>query len=231
MHTVSGMGKNTTAATDATTDTVSGEPGSAVGLLEGKSHWKGKRLQITEPETVEKLRRKSLSPSTSKIFTKDCPTRWAVEKLTGEGEENPFAPTFTGTCVHAVLEAITVAPPAKRTPAFFDRLVLEMSDVLFPLEADATDDEVASQQMTKSRWVTEMAEAGRGYFEMEDVTEIVIADLDMPDLPTRKPTDATTLEGAAVAVAERHRDAFLAEVGFTHIPGIELDCSGVVLGD
>lgn len=76
-----------------------------------------------------------------------------------------------------------------------------------------------------------MAEASRGYFEMEDVTEIVIADLDMPDLPTRKPTDATTLEGAAVAVAERHRDAFLAEAGFTHIPGIELDCSGVVLGD
>ena len=195
------MGKNTTAATDTTTDTESGETGSAVGLLEGKSHWKGKRLQITEPETVEKLRRKSLSPSTSKIFTKDCPTRWAVEKLTGEGEEIPFAPTFTGTCVHAVLEAVTVAPPAKRTPAFFDRLVLEMSDVLFPLEADATDDEVASQQMTKSRWVTEVAEAGRGYFEMEDVTEIVIADLDMPDLPTRKPTDATTLEGAAVAVA------------------------------
>jgi hypothetical protein len=71
LHTVSGMGKNTTAATDASTDTERGEPGTAVGPLEGKSHWKGKRLQITDPETVEKLRRKSLSPSTSKIFTKD----------------------------------------------------------------------------------------------------------------------------------------------------------------
>lgn len=227
-HTVTSMGNDTTTAT-ATTTTEAGAT-TAVGLLEGRGHWKGKRLQLTDPEVVERLRRKSLSPSTSKIFTKDCPTRWAVEKLAGEGEENPFAATFTGTCVHAVLEAITVAPPAKRTPAFFDRLVLEMSDVIFPLEADATDDEVAEQQMTKARWTAEMAEAGRGYFGMEDVSEIVIADLDMPELPVSKPTDPSTLEGAAVAVAERHRDAFLGEAGFTHIPGIELDCSNVVIG-
>jgi hypothetical protein len=182
------MDTNTTATTETTTDTEGGEHGAAVGLLEGRGYWKGKHLQLTEPDIVERLRRPYLSPSTSKIFAKDCPTRWAVEKLVGEGEENPFAATFTGTCVHAVLEAITVAPPAKRTPAFFDRLVLEMSDVIFPLADDATDDEVAEQQMTKSRWVSEMAEAGRGYFAMEDVTEVVIADLDMPELPVSKPT-------------------------------------------
>lgn len=129
-----------------------------------------------------------------------------------------------------MLEAVTVAPPAKRTSAFFDRLVLEMSDVNFPLEPEATEDEVAEQQMTKSRWVSEMAEAGRGYFQMEDVTEVVVADLDMPELPVSKPTDPSTLEGAAVSVAERHRDAFLAEAGFEHTPGIELDCSNVVIG-
>jgi hypothetical protein len=84
--------------------------------------------------------------------------------------------------------------------------------------------------MTKSRWVSEMAEAGRGYVEMEDVTSIVLADLDMPELPVSKPTDPSTLEGAAVAIAERHRDAFLAEAGFEHTPGIELDCSNVVIG-
>lgn len=199
-------------------------PGRARGC------WKGKRLQLTEPEIVERLRRKSLSPSTSKIFTQDCPTRWAVEKLVGEGEENPFAATFTGTCVHAVLEAITVAPPAKRTPAFFDRLVLEMSDVLFPLADEATDDEVAQQQMPKARWRTEMAEAGCGYFAMEDVSEIVIAETDMPELPVSKPTDPSTLEGSAVAIAECHPDGFLAAAGFTHTPGIELNCSNVVIG-
>lgn len=226
-HTVTSMGNDTTTAT-ATTTTEAGAT-TAVGLLEDKGHWKGKRLQLSDPEVVERLRRKSLSPSTSKIVTKDCPTRWAVEKLVGEGEENPFAATFTGTCVHAVLEAITVAPPAKRTPAFFDQLVLELSGVIFPLEADATDDEGSlQQQMTKAPCTAEMAEAGRGYFGMEDVTEVVIAETDMPELPVSKPTDPTTPEGAAVA--ERHRDAFLAEAGFTHIPGIELDCSNVVIG-
>ncbi|MEX5256660.1 PD-(D/E)XK nuclease family protein [Kocuria arenosa] len=84
--------------------------------------------------------------------------------------------------------------------------------------------------MTKSLWVSEMAEAGRGYFDMEDFTSIVLADLDMPELPVSKPTDPSTLEGAAVSVAERHRDAFLAEAGFEHTPGIELDCSNVVIG-
>jgi hypothetical protein len=34
-----------------------------------------------------------------------------------------------------------------------------------------------------------------------------------------------------VAVAERHPDAFLPAAGFTDVPGIELDCSNVVLGD
>lgn len=224
------MGNDTTAKTTSSTPNTKAQSTTTVGLLEGKGYWKRRRLHLADPAVVEKLRRKSLSPSTSKIFTKDCPARWAVEKLVGEGEENPFAPTFTGTCVHAVLEAVTVAPPAKRTPALFDRLVLEMSDVIFPLQDDATDDEVAEQQMTKARWTAEMAEAGRGYFDMEDINEVVVADLDMPERPVSKPTDPSTLEGAAVAVAERHRDAFLAQAGFKNVPGIELGCSNVVLG-
>jgi hypothetical protein len=148
----------------------------------------------------------------------------------GEGAENPFAATFTGTCVHAILESMMVAPPAERTSKFFDTLVIQASDVLFALDPEADNAQLAAQQISKSKWVTEMTDAGAGYFDIEDPAEVVIADLNMPELPRPKPTNADTLEGAAVAVAEVYRDLYLAQADFRFTAGLELDCNVVVLG-
>jgi hypothetical protein len=101
-------------------------------------------VHLTDPKIVEKLRRSSLSPSNSTVFGKDCVTRWAVEKLVGEGEENPYAAAFFGTCVHAIGEAMMVAPPAERTCGFFDTLVIQASDVLFMCVPEATNAQLAA---------------------------------------------------------------------------------------
>jgi putative RecB family exonuclease len=128
--------------------------------------WDNDALVVTDHETLEKVKRKALSPSTSKSMA-SCQSRWLVERIM-PSEENPFDPAPLGTSGHLCLERMFTLPGEQRTP---DQL---MTEVLTLASEEWGNDVHGPAMAEKHRWVGEVHSKIAPIFTMEDPKKVVV---------------------------------------------------------
>lgn len=146
--------------------------------------WDGDRLLVTDPDAVNKIARKRLSPSTAKSMH-SCGARYAAEKLM-RGQEDPFAPAPFGTSVHEVLEGLYGMPMPQRTRSALEqhaRKVLQESAVPHSAQSWPGIDRARHEE-----WLQLIIANASRIFDIEDPTTVQVRALEMQ-------LDSVELEG------------------------------------
>lgn len=138
------------------------------------------RLICTDAATLNSVRRKALSPSTSNsLGRKSCPARWAVEKVMRI--DDPLSPAGKGTGAHRILELFFQLPPAARTK--------DQITALGPIAAKEQWQERAEDNIAKL-WLRDVEKMAVGIFDICDPakvdvlhTEYVISGVDVSGVP------------------------------------------------
>lgn len=135
--------------------------------------WDNRRLVITSPDAVARLRRPALSPSTAKSLSpKSCAASWAIDKLLPSGPENPFDPAPLGTSAHALLEDFYQLAPAARTLVRFNDDLRAAAWKMWPDHADEPNEVRAAVRDNRHRWAAAVRAVSETIFAMEDPTQV-----------------------------------------------------------
>lgn len=146
--------------------------------------WDGDRLLVTDPDAVNKIARKRLSPSTAKSMH-SCGARYAAEKLM-RGQEDPFAPAPFGTSVHRVLEHFYAMPMPQRTrKALEDHVRKVLAESAVPHSAESWP---GIDLARHEEWLQIVTANASRIFEIEDPTTVQVRALEMK-------LDSVELEG------------------------------------
>lgn len=135
--------------------------------------WDKGDLTVSDEEQRNSYRRPALSPSTAKAMS-SCPARWAAEKALGEASD-PFSASEIGTSAHSVLEDLydtDVVEQAERTPEKAMGILLAHSRAKWP----GKDEETFAK---RGLWISEVHDAYRGVFDIEDPTTITVRDREL----------------------------------------------------
>lgn len=139
-------------------------------LLGDHVAWSGRRLVITNPDAVAKIRRKELSASTAKSLAPDsCAGRWAIEKLLPRQEENPFDAAPLGTSAHALLEDFYELPAPERLEG---RLEQDLRSAAYRKWPKDPDNDTLKE--TRRNWANEVRDVSATIFDMEDPTQVQV---------------------------------------------------------
>lgn len=150
-------------------------------LLRDKLAWDGKKLVVTDDAVIDKIRRKALSPSTSKSM-QSCAARWVGERLLRSEDEDPFAPAPLGTSAHSIMEDMydeDVYERSERTLALAEALTIRDADIMWPDLADEPDNIRAMVRLNRRRWIEEVKTAYEGIFVIEDPKTIAVHSREM----------------------------------------------------
>lgn len=150
-------------------------------LLRDKLAWDGKKLVVTDDAVINKIRRKALSPSTSKSM-QSCAARWVGERLLRSEDEDPFAPAPLGTSAHSVLEDLydeDVYERDERTLALSEALTIRDADIMWPDIETEPDNIRAMVRLNRRRWIDEVKIAYEGIFVIEDPKTIEVHSREM----------------------------------------------------
>jgi putative RecB family exonuclease len=145
-------------------------------LLRDKLAWDGKKLVVTDDAVIDKIRRKALSPSTSKSM-QSCAARWVGERLLRNEVDDPFAPAPLGTSAHSVMEDFydeDVYERSERTLALAEALTVRDADIMWPDIETEPDSVRAMVRINRRRWIEEVKTAYEGIFVIEDPREIAV---------------------------------------------------------
>lgn len=130
--------------------------------LLSNAHWEGYRLCFEDDDSIDRIRRKKLSPSIS-ASVMQCPASMAAKTLLPRIDD-PFAATSLGTDAHEViLEKLYRLPSLERTQERAIELLLEMAHQKWGEDA-----------VSKKRWLMTLEPMVRGIFEVEKPQEVVI---------------------------------------------------------
>ncbi|ACL42348.1 hypothetical protein Achl_4397 (plasmid) [Pseudarthrobacter chlorophenolicus A6] len=150
-------------------------------LLHDKLAWDGKKLVVTDDAVINKIRRKALSPSTSKSM-QSCAARWVGERLLRSEDEDPFAPAPLGTSAHSVMEDMydeDVYERHERSLALAEALTVRDADIMWPDIESEPDSVRAMVRLNRRRWIEEVKIAYEGIFVIEDPKTIEVHSREM----------------------------------------------------
>lgn len=150
------------------TSTASGRSsGAARPALADVVAWDGDRLVVACQDSLNRLNRPYLSPSTSKAMS-GCAARWAAERLMPR-HEDPFSPGAIGDSVHKVLEDLYGLPGYARTRTR-SLLILEAHrDQKWP----GTDDLTRAKRV---QWHTSVHNGFSGLWDIENPQTVQVVD-------------------------------------------------------
>lgn len=118
---------------------------------------------ILDDALTQRVRRKELSPSTSKTFLHNCHAQWAFGKISGGSKPDIYAATDQGTVVHSVLEHLYNQPKGKRTKRKAMNILLteivRLRGSMYPELKDP---------VTQAIFVKDIASKYEGMFDIED---------------------------------------------------------------
>ncbi|MET4144004.1 PD-(D/E)XK nuclease family protein [Arthrobacter sp. UYCo732] len=145
-------------------------------LLRDKLAWDGKKLVVTDDAVINQIRRKALSPSTSKSM-QSCAARWVGERLLRNEVEDPFAPAPLGTSAHSIMEDMydeAVYERHERTLALAEALTVRDAGIMWPDIESEPDSVRAMVRLNRRRWIEEVKIAYEGIFVIEDPKTIAV---------------------------------------------------------
>lgn len=139
--------------------------------LEGTA-WQNGALVVSDPEKVEKIRRKNLSASVAHKVAQ-CPASMAAETLLPRTSD-PFGPREIGGGSHAALEGLYSQPALERTPDFIPHEVLRLADIEWSEDKleDKGSQSIQANNELKVKWIDTITKAALADFDIETPSEI-----------------------------------------------------------
>lgn len=130
--------------------------------------WDKGFLVIRHDDVMARYNTAYLSPSTAKSM-QGCAAKWAAEKGMPESQD-PFSASEVGTSAHSVLEDFFGLPGSERTEDTAMAILIAHSKQMWPNKSDSVN---------RAKWITEVYNAYKGLFEIEDVTQAVVKQTEM----------------------------------------------------